>query len=504
MASTIGTNVVADEQQYIKVLESIFSVLENAYMKNDENHKQMRMMDQLRHHLRANGQIAYSLIPQQFKDQVVEMLEAQSIPYMALPDSKGNYMIITRDSDSDRFMQIQKDVECLSTEYVRELTPQNMLALYKSHGIKNVDTLHFKNAQMCEIAKEKLYQSGVPFAEVPLENGKGYELIVSPTGKFSKDGKDLSSFELQHAYEQSKADPMFKGVNGKVSTFMNVRLAQAKYDNEQMNKFAQCALRGKDAVLCSMVGKQKICIQSDKDGVHVLENSDGKWKTSDLAIDPKATSKDIVSLISKYTDQIHDKGVLTSKTAIDDFEQIKNQNLKKIKGKTSEVGYTDQDNKAHSVQFNSTSGFRPDVDIITKTGESAKNIKNYQSISSLQIEPMLKAINAEATRIVKAQLGDGVYSKERAYQMKHDAICDIMHDKELPQIQEFLKGDERMDKASREKWFDNICEHFENTEENTRYSCDLGKVSVKDMVSQFAKGQENVVSMEKDKDIDLD
>lgn len=499
MASTIGTNVVADEQQYFRVIESILSVLENAYMKNDENHKQTKLMNQFRHHLQAHGQIAYSLVPAQFKDKVVDLLEAQSIPYMALPDSKGNFMIVTRDMDSDHLMQIQKDVECLSTDYVRELTPQNMLNLYRVHGIKNVDTLHFKSGPMFEVAKEKLYQAGVPFAEVPLEKGQGYELIVSPTGKFSKDGKDLSSFELQHAYEQSKGDSMFKGENGKISSFMNVRLAQAKYDQDQMNRFAERAIRGDDVVLCSMIGNQNVCIQSDKNGIHVLEKNDGKWKTTDLAIDPKATPKDVVSLISKYTDQIHNKGITNSYQ----FEQFKDQQLKKIKNK-NELVYGNSQPQDITKLFSKTSSVRPTAEIISKTENSAQRLMDYQRISSSEIEPMLKAINSEATRIVNAQLGCSVYSTEKAYQMKHDAICKIMHDKELPQIQKFLKGDERMDQASREEWFDNICEHFENTMENTKYSCDLGKTPAKDMAAQLAKGQENVMSMNKDKEVDLD
>lgn len=507
MASTIGTNVVADEQQYFKVIESILSVLENAYMKNDENHKQTKLMNQLRHHLQAHGQIAYSLVPAQFKDKVIDLLEAQSIPYMALPDSKGNFMIVTRDIDSDRLMQIQKDVECLSTDYVRELTPQNMLNLYRVHGIKNVDTLHFKSGPMFEVAKEKLYQAGVPFAEVPLEKGQGYELIVSPTGKFSKDGKDLSSFELQHAYEQSKGDSMFRGENGKTSAFMNTRLAQASYDKAQMEDFAKKAIRGEEVVLCSTLDEQRVCIQSDQNGIHVLESKDGKWKTTDLAIDPKATPKDVVALISKYTDQIHNKGVIS----LDQFEKFKDKKLelKSKDGKTAVCYKTgDKDGKSvyklasfskiSSQKFKSEFSFRPGEESISK------DVKNYQYISSSQVEPMLKAINAEATRVVRAQLGDGVYSTERAYQMKHDAICKIMHDKELSQIQEFLKGDERMDQASREEWFDNICEHFENTMENTKYSCDLGKTSTKDMAAQLAKGQENVMSMNKDKEVDLD
>lgn len=484
MAGSIGTNVLADEQQYAKVLEQIFSFCEQKYLRNDENKKRSALMGALRTHLKMNGKIAYTVIPAQFKDKVIEMIEDQNIPYMVMPDGHGNVMVVTKDSDGDRLLQIQKDVEFLSTDYVKELTPQNMLSIYKAHGIKNVDTLNFKNSDMAEIAKQKLYQSGVPFAEIKGKDST--QLIISPMGKFSRDGNDLAFFELHHAFEQSKADDLFAREKGTLgSDFLDTRFAQAKYDKTQLAKFAEKAVEKESFVLCSSIGSQTVCIESGPMGVFVLENKGekGGWSSTPLDIGPDATPKDIESLISKYADKVHNMTVVSSH----EFEKFKDGFLKE----DSTTGKTYLSSSVSNEVVNITSR-RPKNDFLSK------DVKILSTISSTEVDSMLKAINMEASKRTSALIGDKVVSQEKAYGMKKDIMLGIMTEKELPEIKEFLEGNKGIDSAAREEWYENIFSHFENTKEDTEYSCDLNKTSVKDMVSTLTKGLDNVIDIDKD------
>lgn len=463
-ASTIGTNVVTDEQELLHFYETIVNVLEKKYLLDDENKKKIKLMNKLKNHISLGGQIAYNIIPAQYSNKVIEMLEDQSIPYMAAPDGSGNFMVIVKDTDKDKLLEIQKDIEMLSTDYVKELTAQNMLSLYKAHGIKDVDSLNFNNKEMAEIAKQKLFQSGITFAEIEKKDGS-IELIVSPMSKFSKTGEDLACFELHHAFEQSKADDMFKSNKSDVgSDFLNTRFKQGEYDRSQLDSFAQNIKQGKNGVLCSLKGNQKFCIEKNEIGVFILEKEikDGApyWKSTQLDIQNNASVKDISTLLSKYTERITDMGIVNKAT----FESIRDEKLEPNDPRVA------------------SSKKRPGDDCISK------DVSKYTYIVKKEIDPMIDAINREATRQVNAAIGEKVVSQEKSYQMKKEAIENIMHARQLPEIQNFLNSATRgMDLDEKQEWYNNIVEHFENTHENTEYSCDLSKTSVKTMATELSK-----------------
>ena len=481
MASTIGTNVVPDEQQYIHVMETIMNGLEKLYMKDDENKKRMKLMEELRNHVKMGKQIAYNVIPSQYKDKVIEMLEDQNIPYMAAPDGNGHTMVIVKDSDKDKLLEIQKDIELLSTDYVKELTPQNMLMLYKAHGIKNVDTLTFNDKEMAEIAKQKLYQSGVTFAEV--ENKEETELIISPMSKFSKDGNDLSLFELHHAFEQSKADSMFKkSPDEKCTDFLATRFKQGAYDREQLDKFASAIKDGKSCVLCSGKGKQEISIESNAMGVFVLERTkDSKaWKSTQLTIGDNASVKDISALLSKYSDKITDMTII-SKTL---FDKIKDENISKDDPRLASASK------------------RPENDVISR------EVKRYATISK-DLDNIIIEVNKEATRRVNTSIGNSIVSQEKSYQMKKDEILKILQSEDLGIIHDFLNSS-TMGISSEEKteWYHNIVHHYEDTHENTDYSCDLNKTTLKDFATKLSKSMdftnEKFANMDKKSDLGME
>lgn len=479
-SSTIGTNIVPDEQQFIQSIEKLFSVVEEAYLKDDENHKRIMLMNKLRDHINMGGKIAYNLVPADFRDKVIQSLEDQNIPYMAAPDGKGNVMVVVRDKDKDKLLEIQQDFEFLSTDYIKELTPQNMLMLYKAHGIKDVDSLTFNNREMAEVAKQKLYQAGVTFAELQKEDE--VELIISPMSKFGRKGDDLAYFELYHSFEQSKADKMFAGgkMQGNCTEFLQTRFMQASYDKEQLTKFAQRVVNGQTGVLCSSKGSQNVCIECNQMGVFVLTrsetSSDGKysWKSTKLDIGEDASVKDVEALLSKYADRVRDMTITTR----DNFDHFKDLVLS-----GNEV-------------FLQGCSKRPKNNAVSKTAEG------FCSVASYDIDPMLKAINKEATRRTLAKIGDKIVPQNTAYQMKKEAIENILHAKDLPEIQEFLNGnDKKMPHAQRAEWYSNIVDHFSNTHEDTEYSCDVIKTKFKDIVNRVSKysNYENVMQKEEEK-----
>lgn len=442
--SNIQDGVVdRNAQQFLNIIDSIAKTLENIYLKDDEAKKKMMLLNSLRIHVAHGGKTAYSLVPQKFAKEIETLLYSHNVPYLCCPDNKGNVMFIVRDKDNQKLLDNQNAVECLSTDYAKELTPKNIVDMYTRHGMSNVDIVTVKNPDMALVSEQKLFQSGVTFAKMKDTDGSTH-FLISPSSKFSEDGKDLCSFELSHALEQSRADWQTKDASG-----IKDRFAQARFDQNTLETFARKIKNGETCVLHCATNHSKIYVETSPLGVAITSEArkNGK-KFSDVKkmdISPDASLSDIIATLSRYTTNINDM-TISSK---EDF--IEHENCQEIKQSKICQNYA-----------------RP------KTSSTI-----LKSAEDRYLKQMMSAVNTAATAQVKAMNGEQVFSQEKLYEQKHNAIQSIMHDKSLPEIQQFLNAESipGLPKGDRQKWYDLICQHFDAKTENSQYEAAIEKTS---------------------------
>lgn len=481
-STTMGTNVVADEQEYIEMIKRFFDSIEKAYLKNDENQKKMKMLDSMRRHAMLGGHFAYNAIPRQFAKNISMALEHEGIPYIMTPDERGDMMFVLKDKDANKFYEIQKSFYLMSTDYTKELTPETILSLYRTQGIKNVDTLSFENEQMAQIAMQKLYQSGVTFAST--KDGNKTTLYISPMSMYSEAGQDLNNFELLHAFEQAKTDNVLVNCLPKGSdNLLDLRFKQNAYDQSKITHFSQALAAGGEMVLCNGKGSQNIYIQVNADrSVSVMELKNNVWTSTPLNINPNADVKDIAIVISKYAEKIKNMDVV-SMEKFNEWDMMDN---------------VPEDQKKRY-------GDRPVPSMEKEIGElSQANLIQ----ESKELEMVLGAINREATKRVNARIGDKIVPQAQAYEMKKQAIKSIMQDKDLPEIRHFLDVESRsgISQEMKREWFENIRSHYENPHEKGAFECRLDKVNIKDIERDLYrdKGRDKDRDDDKDKDFDKD
>lgn len=443
-----------DDKRYFEMIQKMFELLENAYLKNDDNKHRTKLMEDLRKHIKLGGKIAYNVLPNQYSSQIMTALEEQKIPYANFPDANGNMMFIVKETDSEKFLDIQKTFTQISTDYAKELTPQNVLNLYQKHNIKNVDTLTFNNKEMAAVAEKKLYGAGVTFAKVE-ENGTT-TMILSPFSKYSSDGNDISNFELLHAFEQSKADPLIKDK----ADLIGLRFKQATWDAEQMTKFATHVKNGDNYVFAPLHGNVSSYIECSNLGVNLVEKSssaEGGWKTTPILISKDASVRDIEIVLSKAASNIMNAAPVPASKFDRDKNPTRNDLLEK------------------------------NPDILRPEGQQME--AKLEKIGNQDIKPMLEAINAEATKYVNSLYTTEYITQETAYQKKKEFIANILNKRELPEIQKFLNSNAGgFSVKEREQWYSNIEKHFLDTQEKeNQYECCVGKENVKSLTNKLAK-----------------
>lgn len=459
------------EKEYLKVLEMPLKALEDMYLKNDDNKKKMKLMNALRNHVKVGGKVSYNIISKEYANSITESLENQNIPYAAVPDASGNTMFLVRDVDSQKFLEIQQSFALTSTDYAKELTPQNVLNLYKKHKIKNVDTLDFNSKEMAAVAEKKLYNAGVTFAKMEGEDGKT-TLIISPFSKFSTGGDDLCNFELMHAFEQSKADDLFKDKGD----LMGLRFKQATWDAEQMENFAKHVQNGENYVFAPAFGNVSSYIECNNLGVSLMERDnkiEGGWKKTPIDISKDASLREIEIALSKASANIRNAIPVQEKN----FDRDHNPSKK---------DFTENDKNVEN-------------NLVRPEGEG--KVKQLETAGNTNVKPMLEAINLEATKQINSLFSASYMTQQEAYEKKKEIIVQIMDRKELPEIQDFLNSNANgLSQKDREEWYGNIKDHFVNpNEKGNPYECALGKTSVKDMSAQIAKQLTKVFGVEPDK-----
>ena len=461
-----------NEKQYMDMVQLPFKILEEIYLKDDDNRKKAKLMNQLRDHIKVGGKVSYNTIPQQYVYAVTTALEDQNIPYITVPDAKGNMLAVVREEDSEKLLEIQKTFMLTSTDYAKELTTQNVLDLYKVHGYKEVDTLSFANKEMAMVAEKKLYGAGITFAKTEDKDGVT-KLILSPFSKFSVDGNDLCNFELLHAFEQSKAGNMFKekGVD-----LLGLRFEQAKWDQDQMNEFVSHVKAGDSYVFAPGHGKVNAYIESTNMGVALMERDnkiEGGWRRTSISISPDASEREIEIALSKAASKINDAIPMP----VSNFDREVQLSKKDI---------TDKDK------------LRPDG------GEGL--IKRIELASNQDLKPMLAAINAEATKKMNNLVGTEYMSQQAAYKKKKEIISDIIAKRELSEIQDFLNSNANsLSQADRKEWLNNIEKHFVNTQEKDNpYECVMGRESRSSLSNELSKTLTKVLSPDKSQEAEQD
>lgn len=495
MAQTIGTNVVADEDKFIKPMSEILNFLEKAYL-NSPNNKRQALMRELANYykLHGEGSISYSLVPEKFSKEIEQKLEEMDVPFTVLAGADANQkLIIVRDIDAELLTDLEHDIFSQSTDFYMQQTPEAVVNSAEKFGAKKVTELSFADHDAFLFMQQKLYQEGIVSGVLEAQNAdeknptlgigtnnlaiKGK--IYIPDDKVFNTKGDITDAELQYAAMQA--------ANGH-EVFGNVfdaRKEIARVDNEQLTAFAKAIHEGQSAVLGDVSGNSKTYLQA-RNGEVFLYQSDGngKWnEAAKLKIGQDADITAIKSFITKQADAINNMACLSTKTWTEKFRDNPNINLKEIKAETGEPKYGD---------------FK-----LRGTVYRNHNAKDGSHAISHEINTLLQEVTKEANNRVLARSDYSIMTKQDKKAAKNEAIMQIFEDKQIPAFKAFQdamikkygfpplsKEDKEKGEISvADKFVNSIAEHFGNTNENSRDEVAVKTVDVDNKLKAQVKNE---------------
>lgn len=292
------TNVHSDEQEFIKFIIGFLRFGEDLALKDTSKEKQLR--DALMRDLGLPGVTAvYHIVPKEFAKEMKEQMMEQNIPCLITSNPNGDYLFLVGSNHADDFEQIQHDVFSRSTSFARQATADEMIARCERLGIKKIASLEFGDPAMAAIGQQELYDSRVVCSMVNLDGHT--KLYVDPNDLVRESGKDMVNMELRYAFYQASGD------HDRMK--LDLKKAQANYDLETVQMFAQAIKDGRSMVLGDAESLRDVPYLTCKDGevkYHFMDG-DGNHRETKFDIAPDATVSEIAALISRNAYGVRNK-----------------------------------------------------------------------------------------------------------------------------------------------------------------------------------------------------
>jgi len=182
-AQTVNTTMATVEKYLLMFLEHI---------ENNKNTAAIRLANELFKHYKHNGDnsVNFKLVPQRFAKEFEAELIAANMPFMMIPDSRGNVAIIARDIDAEQFLELQERVFKAHTEYYMENTVDELLER-EGKSQTQVMKMEFDSKNDFDIFRKKAYENGhgYVYSAEEAEDGK-YVVYASMKDSFSFEGKE--------------------------------------------------------------------------------------------------------------------------------------------------------------------------------------------------------------------------------------------------------------------------------------------------------------------------
>jgi hypothetical protein len=164
----INGYVTADPDGIQKLIQDILDKMEEMLPKKQD--PRAKLARALADYVSGNGQAEYKLVPEKFVKDFETRLIAGNIPFITVPDDRGNMGFIVRDKDRDKFWEIQEDIFSLSTDYYAQNTLSKMVETAKRSKETEVVTLSFDDFDMFNNAKDILNAQNIVYADAENHN----------------------------------------------------------------------------------------------------------------------------------------------------------------------------------------------------------------------------------------------------------------------------------------------------------------------------------------------
>lgn len=182
-AHTANSTISTVEKYLLMFLEHI---------EKNRNTAAIRLANELFKHYQTSGNnsVHYKLIPGYLAKEFETELIAENMPFMMVPDNRGNVMIIARDVDAQKFLDLQERVFKTRTEYYMENTIDEMLKR-EGKSETQIMKMEFDSKDEFDIFRMKAFEGGhgYVYAAEEADNGK-YVVYASMKNSFALDDKE--------------------------------------------------------------------------------------------------------------------------------------------------------------------------------------------------------------------------------------------------------------------------------------------------------------------------
>ena len=422
----INGYVTADPDGIQKLIQDILDKMEEMLPKKQD--PRAKLARALADYVSGNGQAEYKLIPEKFVKDFETRLIAGNIPFITVPDDRGNMGFIVRDKDRDKFWKIQEDIFSLSTDYYAQNTLSKMVEIARNNKETEVVTLSFDDFDMFNEAKDILNAQNIVYADAENHNPEydmnGYAIISKDT-LFRENGKDLCCAEMHYAMLQMGMDDKYKDILNFDAEKENRNTKQSQIQN-----FIRHVKTGGNAVL----------LNPDVDNEHKFKNKpflvceDGKvfMDGKQLDIPGSASTAEIERMISaKVADQ---KRIISLSRY--DYEHTQSEDKK--------------DAKEHTEKVLKNISYKP-----TKNADL-----------KIDLGILINGVSKEASDIIRLNGEDK--NKIKAYKKKHEYMANLLRNPDDIHVKEFLeKNNVSMD------LLEDLADHFANTNEKGKYEIEV-------------------------------
>lgn len=406
MSSSIGTNVVADDNEMYQLIQGILNTWERL-LQDKDNDIYKKMIKDLGDYVGNKGTLVYAVVPNKFIKDIEAQLQKEHISYMLLPTETGDMGIAVKDKDKDRFYEIQDNVMSLSTDYYAELTdPYKFLDFCKGNPrMKNLDVpvFEFSSNEARLMAQINMNQRGV----LPVYDDRNQKVYTVPDKLFDRDGDLVDAiFSTGADFARCEMDEDYK----------ETKFAQVRYDRDTTNQFIQNFRNGKTCYLADIYNGSGIDLNIDYNGdISIIKN--GVKNVIITAEEAKRVDNTVLyAQLSKYTSKINNMSIMNESA----FNYTKSHNdeesLREI--------LKDKDSKIK---------FRP---------EHQKEIAKAYSEMGTDLDTIFSVTLAQANKDVMEMRNVKYKTQEELMRAKKNRVIDILQTEGNSVIEDFLKPKE--------------------------------------------------------------
>ncbi len=415
----------------------------------------------------------YKLFSNEDAAQVEEMLVKAKVPYLPVANGTRTVLVIPEKYENE-FLKVQEMFRYADASIYKDIDERTLIDSVKD-CYDRVPRLQYDSIEAASLAAEKLYACDITCSMEKNDDGT-YDILVHPQSMYkSGPGSDFTRFEALMAYEQSKNSEVI----GAGDKWVNTRLEQALYDEGRMDEFANRAAAGENIVLSDLAPDKESTFYLEARNKVITANykdSDGSWKKQTLKNSETLNPDEIKKLCSKYTEEIHDMGVIKAAEYNEHY-----------KGKIPDKDYRTPEN------------VRP-VFMNTK----------LEKFGSEEVKPLLERLSNEAGRAARSNGFGNVKRTDlkqvsAALTFERKYIIEKLRNPQDKEIREFINSNKPpLSATQKEAWLLDIAKQLEGTGRHSELSAALSTVSIKEASSKAAKRYKSKeVELQNEKEADL-